>query len=136
MTLDLRLEVDGPRGLTSNVSVEESLLFDDLPAKLGVHAPTWSWLADQAFDDPELTVEQASALGAEVRLLRGAWLRTRREAVAFERRVTAKDRALRERIIDELVTTVDDPVRATFDRLIGLCDAAVQRGMRIIGLSD
>jgi hypothetical protein len=136
VALDLRLEGDGPRGLTTSVSVAESLLFDDLPATLGVHAPTWAWLADQAFEDPQLTVEQAAALGAEVRLLRAAWLRTRREAVAFERKVNAKDRALRERIIDGLVTTVDDPVRETFDRVIGLCDAAMQGGTGIIGLSD
>jgi hypothetical protein len=136
MTLDLYLDVGDRRDLMASVPVKESLLSDDLPAKLGVHAPTWQLLADKAFEDPQLTPEQAIALGAEVRLLREAWMAQQRDTVAAEHRVRAKDWATRQRIIDRLVATVADPVRETLDGLIGLCDAAMTRGKGIIGVSD
>jgi hypothetical protein len=136
VALDLCLDVGDPRELVPEVAVPDELLRPSVLAALGVPAPTWMRLVDGEYDDPRLTPEQAVTLASEVRLLRNAWVRRRREELATERKVTARDPALRDQILDGMLAALADPVGDALDAVIRLCDQATIRGLGLAAVSD
>jgi hypothetical protein len=136
VALDLCLDVGDPRELVPEVAVPDELLRPSVLAALGVPAPTWMRLVDGEYDDPRLTPEQAVTLASEVRLLRNAWVRRRREELATERKVTARDPALRDQILDGMLAALADPVGDALDAVIRLCDQAMIRGLGLAAVSD
>jgi hypothetical protein len=142
MPLDLSL-APSPRSTSAadalsvapSVAVDETLLFE-LPTKLGVHVPIWTKLGDAAYDDPELTMREVESLAGEVRLLRERWLADNRELVIRERKIHARDHAMRMALADKVLAERADPTRDLLDRLASLCEAALTAGVGLVGCSD
>lgn len=139
MPLDLSLAstsaLRSPDDVATGVAVEEQLLFE-LPDRLGVSAPIWQRLAQGAFDDPELTAEEAVGFAAEVRVLREHWLASQRDVVIAERAITGRDPETRNQLAEATLLHRDDTTRDVLDRLLALCDAAIAAGVGLVGLSD
>ena len=136
MALDLALDRDGgsPAGEPA-VAIDEELLWQ-LPGRLGVDAPAWTRLGEACWDDPVVDAGEVGRLAAEVRTLRDRWVASQREEAARTHRVTAQDPAVRARILDQLLAHRPDPITATLDALIALCDRALAAGLGLAGLSD
>jgi len=113
-------DVYGPRdrsGRRHHVPVEDDegqILFDRLPAELGIAAPVCARLWDEFYAAPRL-----DAVGAE---------RLRGELAAIEAALTAQRPALRRRAPDLEVFLVSSAVLVRLGQLLALCEDARARG--------
>lgn len=116
----MAFDVFGPRngaGVRHHVAIEDDegqILFDRLPAELGIATPVCARLWEEFYASPRLDLVGAKRLRAELEAISAA--------------LSAQRTALRRRAPDLEVFLVSSAVLVRLAQLIALCDDAVARG--------
>ncbi|MCC6995274.1 MAG: hypothetical protein IT370_11750 [Deltaproteobacteria bacterium] len=124
--------VDGTM-MVSIAARDEHIVFE-LPAQLTVVAPRLAELGQHFYDSFRVAPENVPALATEIDLLRTAYLRQRGEVVAREKKVHARDPAVRARMIEGLLAA--DPTLGKLLELAALCQRAAALGEELLCEGD
>ena len=116
------------------VDEEEEQIFQ-LPEKFGLNLEMLGYLGERFYASPTLRDERSVLkLRDELSLLREKYLEHRREQIAAEKKVRAKNESARKQILDSMIS--DDPIKVIIERMMELCDDSLETSGPVICSSD
>jgi hypothetical protein len=96
----------------------------ELKTEFGLSCPELDKLGRAAYGAYTASREQTEHLHAEVVKIRNLYAMRERTRVRKEKKVHAQDERVREAILDELMA--EDPVLANLNRIVSVCEDALQ----------
>jgi len=129
----MALDVYGP---TRHAAIDDDgePIVGRLPAELGVAAPQCDRIWERFYGHPHMGPVEVAQWRTELVAIRAGWERRRRTELIRDRKISAKDPEIAERILGPMLAA--DRTLAICDELIAVCDDALAAGAGLRLMSD